>query len=380
MSSRLLRAGSRFAGSQTFRRMSTNPGVRTGASRSAALGVAAGAAGAFCIYKYRDSISAGIKLIEVVPNVQAATKYPPSQASVFTPTKDHALYLWIHLNGKADQKKCAKTVANLQSLVDAVCPADMKDEDNEVLAGVGFGPDLYSKVGPSASKKNYTFKERRGALGKMPAAGGDIFIHAKSNSVSKLFELAQKVMASFPEGSVAKFEDVYSFVYKNGRDLSGFIDGTENPADEEDRQAVAVEPETGGSYVITQKWVHKLDYIAKEKGANLEKFVGRTLDDSVELKSKALSSHVARMTGGADFNQKKVFQIVRQSMPYGNLHDKAGLFFIGYAASPDNLNFMLDRMVGLDKDGQSDDIMRLTECIASTYWYFPGEAELKKMK
>jgi len=56
-------------------------------------------------------------------------------------------------------------------------------------------------------------------------SGGDIFVHAKCNTKSKLFELAQKVVSSLPSGSIDKFEDTYSFVYKNGRDLSGFIDG-----------------------------------------------------------------------------------------------------------------------------------------------------------
>lgn len=78
--------------------------------------------------------------------------------------------------------------------------------------------------------------------------------------------------------------------------------------------------------------------------------------------------------------QKKVFEIVRQSMPFGNIHDKAGLFFIAYAASPDNFNYMLDRMVGADKDGHSDDIMRLSECVASNFWYFPGAAELHRLR
>ncbi len=58
--------------------------------------------------------------------------------------------------------------------------------------------------------------------------GGDIFIHAKSNNISKLFELAAQVLKSLPPGSVDKFEDIYSFVYQNGRDLSGFIDGMES--------------------------------------------------------------------------------------------------------------------------------------------------------
>ena len=44
-------------------------------------------------------------------------------------------------------KQCAKVVANLQKHVDAVCPADLRDEDDEVIAGVGFGPEFYRKVG-----------------------------------------------------------------------------------------------------------------------------------------------------------------------------------------------------------------------------------------
>ena len=65
-------------------------------------------------------------------------------------------------------------------------------------------------------------------------------------------------------------------------------------------------------------------------------------------------------------------------MPFGNVSGEAGLFFIGYSASPENLNFMLDRMVGAEGDGVSDDIMRLSKNVKGTYWYFPGAAELKK--
>ena len=75
------------------------------------------------------------------------------------------------------------------------------------------------------ARKNFNYPHRKGALGDMPSSGGDIFIHAKSDEVSMLFELCQEVMGRLPENSVEKFEDVYSFVYKNGRDLSGFIDG-----------------------------------------------------------------------------------------------------------------------------------------------------------
>ena len=55
--------------------------------------------------------------------------------------------------------------------------------------------------------------------------GGDVFVHAKCNDVSTLFQLSELFLSNLPKGSVEKFEDIYSFVYRNGRDLSGFIDG-----------------------------------------------------------------------------------------------------------------------------------------------------------
>ena len=66
-------------------------------------------------------------------------------------------------------------------------------------------------------------------------------------------------------------------------------------------------------------------------------------------------------------------------MPYGSLSGDAGLFFIGYSASPQNLEFMLSNMVGAGVDGHSDDVMRLTKCVKGTYFYFPGANELKKL-
>lgn len=41
--------------------------------------------------------------------------------------------------------------------------------------------------------------------------------------------------------------------------------GTENPADEDDRTRVAVD-KTGGSYCITQRWIHKMDTVHNTKG------------------------------------------------------------------------------------------------------------------
>ncbi|XP_014667481.1 PREDICTED: probable deferrochelatase/peroxidase YfeX [Priapulus caudatus] len=318
----------------------------------------------------------------LLQTVQAAAKAGGTpQPNVYSQTKDHAVYIWIHLNPDADFKACAKAAANLQQDVEAVSPAADSDEDDEIWAGVGFGPKFYSQVWGKA-KKSFTYPHRKGAHGDLPSTGGDIFIHAKSNSVSKLYELTKRVIDQMPRAAVRDWSDTYSFVFRNGRDLSGFIDGTENRADEDERFEVAVNKETGGSYCITQRWIHKFDDIKKEKDATLSKFVGRSMDDSVELPVKPASSHVARMTGGHAFDHPKKFEIVRQSMPYGTVSGESGLFFIGFAAAPENFEFMLERMVGGGGGGDrvNDDIMRITRAVSGTYWYFPPAEQLRKLQ
>ncbi|XP_046344383.2 dye-decolorizing peroxidase YfeX-like [Haliotis rufescens] len=339
--------------------------------------ITAGALGYGAYKTFPEGARDTLKFIQ--PMKVHAANVPQSQPSVYSQGKDHAVYLWIHLKPTANSREVARSVAKLQKYVDQVVDPSMRDEDDEIWAGVGFGPNFYGQVA-GKTRKNFTYPYRKGALGEMPSSGGDVFIHAKSNQVSKLFELANVVLRGLPKDSVASYEDIYSFVYQNGRDLSGFIDGTENPADDDSRQSVAVEKETGGSYVITQKWLHKLDVIHTEKDKTLEGWVGRQKGDSTELSRKSITSHVARMTGGSAFNQAKKFEIVRQSMPFGSHAGGAGLFFIGYAASPENFEFMLDRMVGAGGDGHSDDIMKVTTNVKGTYWYFPGAQELKKLE
>src|SRR5204862_3614069 len=57
-------------------------------------------------------------------------------------------------------------------------------------------------------------------------------------------------------------EEVDAFVYRDGRDLSGYVDGTENPKGDAAREAAIVAGDGaglgGGSFVAVQRWVHDL--------------------------------------------------------------------------------------------------------------------------
>lgn len=304
-----------------------------------------------------------------------ASKINP-QGSAISETKSHALYLTIHIDPKYSQD-CLKTICQIKKYVDAICPPDLRDENDEILYGVGFGSDYYQRIQPNQKNADaFHYRSRSGCLGDMPSTGGDIFIHAKCNERGKLFELAQTVLQNMPHNAVVKFEDIYGWVYRNGRDLSGFIDGTANPADPDERFEVAINSKTGGSFAVVQKWIHNHDFIRSTNAQTKENWIGRTLPDSIELPNKTGSSHVARMVGTGPEKRK----IVRQSQPYGTLAGDSGLLFIGYSSSTDSLNWMLDRMTGeKGTDGKCDDVMRMTRCVTGNYWYFPSQSEFDNL-
>ena len=46
------------------------------------------------------------------------------------------------------------------------------DDDDEILAGVGFGPNFYKLITRGkGAPKNYTYPHRKGYLGEMPSTG-----------------------------------------------------------------------------------------------------------------------------------------------------------------------------------------------------------------
>eukprot|EP00743_Colponemidia_sp_Colp-15_P001452 GILK01001591.1.p1 GENE.GILK01001591.1~~GILK01001591.1.p1 ORF type:complete len:382 (+),score=35.39 GILK01001591.1:43-1188(+) len=309
-----------------------------------------------------------------------ATPKPAPQPTVLTGNINTAGYLTIHLSNHADAKAVARVVSRLQTIVDTLFPADERASDEPApLAGVAFSPSLWQRVTGQTLPANASYKDRNGAFGSMPATGGDIFVHVKTLTYSQAFEILDAVLSALPPGSVAKFEDRYGWGYKDGRDLSGFLDGTENPSGHALRQDVGLIPGRNGSYLITQLWIHDRAHFNSQVISEQENWVGRTKEDSAQLDASVepLTSHRARMVGH-DKNGKKI-NIIRQSMPFGTLSGEHGLFFIAYANSPDNFDYMLDRMVGV-KDSLNDSIMRFSKCTRGNYWYVPSTAELAAFK
>ena len=140
------------------------------------------------------------------------------------------------------------------------------------------------------------------------------------------------------------------FRYFDGRDITGFIDGTENPQFPDDRAETALLPESAGvfadgSFIFAQRYA-RLRKMEKLKVDAQENVMGRTKLESIELDDdvKPENAHVARTVVEDDEGEE--MEILRHSLPYGDGRGDQGLFFIAYTKDLSIIDAMLKRMFG----------------------------------
>jgi porphyrinogen peroxidase len=203
----------------------------------------------------------------------------------------------------------------------------------QIKTAVAFGPELWSKLYEQAPAGFKQLEPIQGSF-NMPVVPADVLIHIASARADICFALSQ----SFFEGirdQVEVLDERVCFRYFDGRDITGFIDGTENPQFPDDRAEVALLGEdTGifqdGSFIFAQRYAHNLDKWKKLKVDAQEQVMGRTKLESIELEDevKPANAHIARTV--VEDEEGEEMEILRHSLPYGDGRGDQGLFFIAY--------------------------------------------------
>ncbi len=181
-----------------------------------------------------------------------------------------------------------------------------------------------------------------------------------------VFDVARQSIAELePLATVA--EETSSWPYHHDRDLTGFIDGTENPTLIEAADVALVAgpgPGAGGSILLLQKWVHAAAAWEQTDAESQGKVIGRAKGDSIELDPRPDDSHVART------DQDRFGRIFRRNMPFGTvtLH---GTMFVGFSAEQGRLQAMLESMAGV-ADGKRDALTYFTRPTTGSYYFIPS--------
>jgi len=238
----------------------------------------------------------------------------------------------------------------------------------------GFGPQLWRLLAPD----DYPTQLRPlPAIEGLPRTPHDVWVWLHGTGDDARFDATRAVVSALaPVATLA--HEVRGFVYHDARDLTGFIDGTENPPVEEAPSValVAHGPGAGGSFVITQRWVHRLDAFQALPVAEQEAVIGRTKADSVELPADRLpdDAHIARMVVEVDGQELEIF---RRSVPYGDVAEH-GLFFVAFSADQSRFDAMLHRMYGTD-DGTRDHLLEFSTPVTGATYFAPSLEALQRL-
>jgi putative iron-dependent peroxidase len=217
--------------------------------------------------------------------------------------------------------------------------------------------------------------EIQGAEGfVMPSTQHDALVWLSGSAYDVIFDMARSVIRDLA-GQASLAEETSSWPYRHDRDLTGFVDGSENPT-LLDAPIAALLPEgvpgAAGTVLLLQKWKHKAAEWEALPVAQQERIIGRTKLDSIELENKPADSHVART------DQDEFGNIFRRNMPYGSVDDH-GTVFVGFSEDQKRLSRMLDSMAGL-VTGTRDALTRFTQPLTGSYYFVPSVESLRGLR
>lgn len=279
------------------------------------------------------------------------------QTGILAEVPDHARYLFYSLIPDADIPACLEAVQ------------DLVDGQNTVI---GLGLSTLQALDKNISGMK-TFPAISHAGIDIPSTPYALMLWLRGDNRGELLHRSRQLSEALE--SAFQLDDVIeSFKYRDGDDLTGYEDGTENPEGDDAINAATVQGSNdqlnGSSFLAIQQWVHDLDTFQSHSTDEQDNMIGRRISDNEEIDDAPESAHVKR-TAQEDFDPEAF--VVRRSMPWSSSEGE-GLVFTAFGKSFDAYEALLNRMVGKD-DGVVDALFSFTRPVTGGYYWCPPLSE-----
>jgi porphyrinogen peroxidase len=300
---------------------------------------------------------------------------------VSAPLTRAAIFLVLTINPGPDNRAAVRSFcADFAGLVRAV---EFRDLEAGLSCVMGIGSEAWDRLfGDPRPAELHPFREFRGGSRHAIATPGDLLFHIRAKRMDLCFEMAAQIMGAFGD-AVTAVDEVHGFRYFDDRDLLGFVDGTENPRGQAVIEAALIGAEdpafAGGSYVITQKYLHDLAGWNALPTEVQERIIGRTKLADIELDDSVKPAYAHNALTTIDENGKEM-QIVRDNMPFGQVGSgEYGTYFIGYCRTPRVTEQMIENMFVGRPPGNYDRMLDFSRAVTGTLFFAPSATFLDSL-
>lgn len=257
--------------------------------------------------------------------------------------------------------------------------------DSAISCIMGFGAEAWGRLFPKRGKPKEleVFKEIKGSKYTAVSTPGDIFLHIRAARLDVCLEAAT-IISSKLQGAVYPIDEVQGFRYFDGRSIIGFVDGTENPEDEERLASAAIGADdadfAGGSYAFVQKYLHDMNAWNALSTEEQEKAIGRRKFNDVELSDEEKPENAHNAVTNIEDEDGNELKIVRANMPFANpAKGEFGTYFIGYAGKFSTTRKMLENMFIGEPTGNTDRLLDFSTAATGTLFFVPSAELLEEL-
>lgn len=301
---------------------------------------------------------------------------------VDAPLTRHATFLVLSV---AENPGALQTVRSvLASVGDLMKNVAFRDPNCVLACTVGIGSNIWDKLtGLPRPAELRPFQEVKGQTHTAMSTPGDVLLHIRSERRDLSFEFERQLLDRLRD-AVTVVDETVGFRYFDIRDLLGFVDGTANPIGPDVSESVFVAEEdassTGGSYIVTQKYLHDLVSWNALRAEQQEAVIGRTKLDNVELDDAESGQRSHKTLTTIEDENGVEHEIVRDNMPFGSpASGDLGTYFIGYTRNLWVIERMLQRMFIGDPPGLHDRILDVSKPVTGTTFFAPSASVLASL-
>jgi porphyrinogen peroxidase len=296
----------------------------------------------------------------------------PEPQAVLTPLTEASIFLTLVVE-PGEEAAVRDVLADVSGLRRSV---GFRLPEGDLTCVVGVGSGVWDRLfGTTRPRDLHGFRPLDGAAHHAPATPGDLLVHLRAHRLDMCFELAHLISERL-RGHARVIDEVHGFRFFDERDLLGFVDGTENPEGAAAQGAVLVGDEdpgfAGGSYVVTQKYLHDMDGWNALSTEQQEDAIGRSKLQDVEMPDdrKPPNSHIALNVIEDENGEEQ--QILRFNMPFGHVGtEEFGTYFVGYTRDPGVVEQMLRNMFLGTAEADHDRILDFSTAVTGNLYFVP---------